>query len=123
MKISNNKVIFPTDIEKFIDELFFVVEERAKVGEYKEIKFVVYAGDHNPPHIHCKYDKYEIKISLDDFSVIYMSHKFPSKRLKFAKSWVKENKEKLMKEWTKYNVDGIGVLEESYLDKEIKRQR
>lgn len=45
------------------------------------------------------------------------------KSLKFAKSWVKENKEELMKEWAKYNVDGIGVLEESYLDKEIKRQR
>jgi len=31
MIIPNNAVAFPSNIEKFIDELFFVVQERAKV--------------------------------------------------------------------------------------------
>lgn len=112
---------FPKEIDIFIDELFFIVEERTKVGEFKEVKFVVNTNEHNPPHVHCKYDKYEIKISLVDFSVIYQSHDFPPKRLKFAQEWVKENKDKLLNDWKRYtNLSGYSIAETSYLEKTDK---
>lgn len=89
--------MLPKEILSFFKDVFEIYEIRVKVGETKQIKFIVHTNDHNPPHIHAKYDKYEISISLLDFSVL--AGNIPLKNKNIAIKWVKEHKKYLFDCW------------------------
>ena len=89
------------EIPEKIREFYYTVFELQDVLGYnvwfKNIRFSVYTRDHNPPHVHVKYDKYEISISLIDFSVL--SGNLPKKNRNIAIKWIKENRDYLLEYW------------------------
>ncbi len=104
----------PKEIMDFLKNVFEIYEIRTKVGETKQIKFIVHTNDHNPPHIHAKYDKYEISISLIDFSVI--AGNIPQKNKNIAIKWVKANKNYLLDYWKNKTLVSTAILTKSKLD-------
>ena len=89
--------MIPKEILSFFKDVFEIYEIRVKVRETKQIKFSVHTNDHNPQHIHAKYDKYEISISLLDFSVL--AGNIPLKNKNIAIKWVKNNQKYLVDCW------------------------
>ena len=87
----------PMEIRQFFTDVFEIQEIRGIVGEYKQIKFFIHTNDHNPPHVHAKYDNYEISISLVDYSIIVGN--LPKKNTNIAIKWIKKNKDKLLNYW------------------------
>ena len=66
---------------------------------YKEI-----GGHHNMPHIHAKYNEYEISI---DFEGDVLSGTFPIKQKKILEAWrIEIHKDELNAAWYSYNNDG-----------------
>lgn len=104
----------PNEIKKFYNSVFELYEIRGRVGEIKGIKFDVYTRDHNPPHVHAKYDKYEISISLIDFKVLVGN--IPEKNKNIAIKWVKKNKDMLLNEWNNKTITSTLPLTKSMLD-------
>ena len=87
----------PNTIMKFYNEVFELYEIRERIGELKGIQFIVHTNEtnHNIPHVHAKFDKYEISISLNDFSIL--AGNIPNKNKNIAVKWVKENKDYILK--------------------------
>lgn len=104
----------PDEIKEFYKSVFELYEIRERVGEYKGIKFEVYIRDHNPPHVHAKYDKYEISISLIDFKVLVGN--IPEKNKNIAIKWVKKNKDILVSKWNNKTITSTLPLTKSMLD-------
>lgn len=104
----------PDEIKEFYKSVFELYEIRERVGEYKGIKFEVYTKDHNPPHVHAKYDKYEISISLIDFKVLVGN--IPEKNKNIAIKWVKKNKDILVSKWNNKTITSTLPLTKSMLD-------
>ena len=65
---------------------------------YKEI-----GGHHNKPHIHAKYNEYEISI---DFEGTVLGGIFPSKQKKILDAWIEIHRDELNAAWYSYNNDG-----------------
>lgn len=104
----------PDEIKEFYKSVFELYEIRERVSEYKGIKFEVYTRDHNPPHVHAKYDKYEISISLIDFKVLVGN--IPEKNKNIAIKWVKKNKDILVSKWNNKTITSTLPLTKSMLD-------
>ena len=104
----------PIEIRKFYRDVFEVYEIRERLGEEKGIKFYVYTNDHNPPHVHAIYGKYEISISLIDFKVLVGN--IPNKNKNIAVQWVKNNKDKLLNYWNDKTIVSSARLTKSMLD-------
>ena len=104
----------PIEIRNFYRDVIEVYEIRERLGEEKGIKFYVYTSDHNPPHVHAIYDKYEISISLLDFKVL--AGNIPNKNKNIAIKWVKENKDKLLNYWNNKTMVSSTQLTKSMLD-------
>lgn len=110
----NNNITIEKEIIDFFKNVFEVYEIRGQVGEFKQIKFIVHTRDHNPPHVHAQYDRYEVLISLKDFSVI--AGNIPSKNMNKAIKWVKSNKDYLLKHWNERTLISSLPLTKSRLD-------
>lgn len=65
---------------------------------YKEI-----GGHHNKPHIHAKYNEYELSI---DFTGKSLNGFFPVKQRKLLEAWIEIHKDELNAAWYSYNNDG-----------------
>lgn len=104
----------PDEIKEFYKSVFELYEIRERVGEYKGIKFEVYTRNHNPPHVHAKYDKYEISISLIDFKVLVGN--IPEKNKNIAIKWAKKNKDILVSKWNNKTITSTLPLTKSMLD-------
>lgn len=65
---------------------------------YKEL-----GGHHNKPHIHVKYNEYEISITLDGNII---SGDMPLKQMKLLQAWMEIHKDELTASWYSYNNDG-----------------
>ena len=63
-------------------------------GIINGIKIDCYSGDHLPPHIHAIYNEHEALIEIKAQEVYVGS--LPSKQLKMAKAYVKENEADLL---------------------------
>ena len=61
------------------------------------IEWSVYAGDHNPPHVHVFYQGYEALISIK--TAEKLRGDLPPKQLKLVKAWVLIENEQLLKKW------------------------
>lgn len=106
--------IIPKEIMSFFKDVFEIYEIRVRVGKTKQIEFIVHTNDHNPPHIHAKYDKYEISISLLDFSVL--AGNIPLKNKNIAIKWVKNNQKYLVDCWENKTLVSNLPLTNSKLD-------
>ena len=104
----------PIEIRKFYRDVFEIVEIKGRVGEEKDIKFDVYTRDHNPPHVHAKYGKYEISISLLNYEVI--AGNIPGKNQNIAVKWVKENKDMLLNYWNNKTIVSSAKMTKTLLD-------
>lgn len=65
---------------------------------YKEI-----GGHHNEPHIHIKYNEYEMSMTLN---AKIIAGKLPTKQKKLLEAWVEIHKEELKAAWYAYNQEG-----------------
>jgi hypothetical protein len=54
-------------------------------------------NEHNPPHFHAKYGKYEISICINDFRVL--DGKLPPKAYLLVVEWAMFHKEELLSNW------------------------
>ncbi|NQY79241.1 MAG: DUF4160 domain-containing protein [Candidatus Caenarcaniphilales bacterium] len=71
------------------------------ISRFLGIIILMYWRDHNPPHIHAKYNEYEISISLTGE---ILSGFLPSRSLKLVKEWIKINRKSLEQNWSKAQI-------------------
>lgn len=60
-------------------------------------------GHHNKPHIHIKYNEYEMSMTLDGKK---LSGQLPQKQKKLVDAWIAIHEEELKATWYAYHVDG-----------------
>lgn len=60
-------------------------------------------GHHNKPHIHIKYNEYEMSMTLEGKSI---NGNLPRKQKKLVEAWVEIHKEELRAAWHALNNDG-----------------
>ena len=65
---------------------------------YKEI-----GGHHNQPHIHIKYNEYEMSMTLDGK---ILEGNIPNKQKKIVEAWRVVHEDELKAAWYAYNNDG-----------------
>lgn len=65
---------------------------------YKEI-----GGHHNQPHIHIKYNEYEMSMTLDGK---ILNGDIPNKQKKIVEAWRLVHEDELKAAWYAYNNDG-----------------
>lgn len=65
---------------------------------YKEI-----GGHHNEPHIHVKYNEYEMSITLKGKVI---AGELPQKQKKLIEAWLEIHEEDLIAAWYAYNDEG-----------------
>lgn len=74
-------------------------------GTTNGIKVEIYAGnDHNPPHAHIKYGEYEVRCTIQSpFILLDSDHGFPRSKLKIGIKYIKNNHERLLRNFIKAN--------------------
>ena len=65
---------------------------------YKEL-----GGHHNEPHIHVKYNEYEMSITCD---CKFLSGNMPKKQRRLVEAWIEIHEEEIKAAWNVYNKDG-----------------
>lgn len=65
---------------------------------YKEL-----GTHHNKPHIHAKYNEYEMSITFD---CNILGGNMPIKQRRLVEAWIELHKDEIKKVWTAYNKDG-----------------
>lgn len=80
-----------------------------KLYEYLGIIILFYSDEHEPIHVHAKYDDAEIKVSffLDDGNITKITYKnvmgnFPPKKKKQLKEFIDVFKDNIVWAWDKY---------------------
>lgn len=61
------------------------------------IRISIYYSDHNPPHIHAKYNDSKALIDIQNVSVLKGA--LPSRQLKLVLAWVILYQDELMQDW------------------------
>ena len=67
-----------------------------EISRFLGIVITMYHRDHNPPHFHAKYGKFEIEVFIE--SGIFQGQ-FPKRALRSVLEWLDINKEELLKDW------------------------
>ena len=67
-----------------------------EISRFLGIVICMYYDEHNPPHFHAKYGKYEISIEIESGVI---TGKFPRRALKAVLDWYEIHKEELMTDW------------------------
>ena len=76
------------------------------ISQFYGILIYIYAelgGHHNKPHIHAKYNEYEISITIDGEII---NGEMPLKQLKLIEAWMEIHRDELRATWYAYNNDG-----------------
>ena len=66
------------------------------ISQFLGIIIVMFWDDHNPPHFHAKYGKYEIIVYIKDGTI---EGKFPKRALRLVMEWYEIHKEELLENW------------------------
>ncbi len=66
------------------------------ISQFLGITIIMLWGDHNPPHFHAKYGKYEIMVSIKDGTI---KGEFPKRALKLVMEWYEAHKVELLENW------------------------
>lgn len=67
-----------------------------EIARFLGIVICMYYDEHNPPHFHAKYGKYEISIEIESGVI---TGKFPRRALRAVLDWYEIHKEELMVDW------------------------
>lgn len=67
------------------------------IKDFGGYKIVIYAEDHNPPHVHVIGPDFQAKVRISDAVVI--AGAIPSSRRREALSWIEAKKDLLMEKW------------------------
>lgn len=91
------------NVDLFFQYVFEIYEIRERVGKINNIVFYIYPNEerHHEPHVHARFNEFEISISLISFLVIASSKNLPEKNKRIAVRWVKENVDWLVSSWDK----------------------
>ena len=76
------------------------------ISHFYGILIYMYAelgGHHNKPHIHVKYNEYEISITLEGK---VLDGNLPKKQKKLIDAWIELHKDELKTSWYALNNDG-----------------
>ena len=108
----------PQEIAAFLEDAFYIMEIRQRVGEYKGITFQVHSREqnHSIPHVHASYGEFEISIAIEDGKILCGN--LPAKRAKLAAEWVKSNREKLLADWKDYALSATAIMTKSLINTE-----
>jgi len=115
------KCSVPLEIVSFLNEAFFIVEIRRRVGKVKGITFEVRSREqnHSVPHIHASYGEYAVSIAIGDG--IILSGNLPKKRERIASEWVIAHKDRLLSDWKNYAVSATSIMTQSLLNTDFDR--
>ena len=72
-----------------------------QISRFFGIIIAMYFDDHHPPHFHAKYENFEVKISIIDFSIL--DGKLPSRVLGFVLEWASLHRKELIDNWELVN--------------------
>lgn len=53
------------------------------------VKILIYNGDHRPPHIHARYNEYEVLIAIETMNIYF--GEMPGKQFKMVLDWLENN--------------------------------
>ncbi|MBT4921549.1 MAG: DUF4160 domain-containing protein [Rickettsiales bacterium] len=67
-----------------------------EISRFLGIVICMYYDEHNPPHFHAKYGKYEITIEINSGVI---TGKFPRRAMKAVLDWYSLHKDELIKDW------------------------
>jgi hypothetical protein len=70
-----------------------------EISRFFGIVIRMYFKDHNPPHFHVSYGKYEASINIDNFAII--DGRLPPRIHGFVVEWASIHKEELLDNWNK----------------------
>ena len=68
-----------------------------EISRFLGIVIYMYFKDHNPPHLHVTYEKYEASIEIKDLKII--KGNLPPRILGFVIEWAMIHKEELLENW------------------------
>ena len=68
-----------------------------QISRFFGIIIAMYFEDHNPPHFHAKYGNFEVKININDFSIL--DGNLPSRVLGFVLEWASLHRKELAENW------------------------
>ncbi len=111
----------PQEIVAFLNDSFFIVEIRRRVGKVDGISFEVRSREqnHSVPHVHATYGEYSISIAIEDGRIL--SGNLPKKHEKTASMWVLAHKEELLSSWKNYSVSATSMLTQSLVNTEFDK--
>ena len=70
-----------------------------EISRFLGIVVRMYFQDHNPPHFHISYNKYEASISIDDLTIV--EGKLPPRIYGLVVEWASLHKSELLDNWNK----------------------
>ncbi|MEL6589662.1 MAG: DUF4160 domain-containing protein [Bacteroidota bacterium] len=94
------------------------VKNKKYVAKFQGIKIEIYAEDHEPPHVHCKYQG--MKMKMDIHNLIVIKGALPPQQIKKVKTFIKMKKEVLMCHW---DIENQSIDCENVLKKEEQRKK
>ena len=68
-----------------------------EIARFYGIVIAMFYDEHNPPHFHAIYGKYQAMIRIDDLALI--NGKLPSRALGLVMEWAAHHKEELAANW------------------------
>jgi hypothetical protein len=68
-----------------------------EISRFLGIVIYMYFKDHNPPHLHVVYEKYEASIEIKDLKIIKGS--LPPRILGFVVEWAMIHQDELLENW------------------------
>ena len=112
IKVKNE---LPSEIISFMEDVFQIMEIRERVGTVRGIKLEVRPREqnHNLPHVHAKYDKYEISIAIETGEIL--AGNLPPSQKKTAIRWVRDNKDSLLGKWSEIAITATSITTKSRL--------
>lgn len=103
----------PEEIISFMEEVFLIMEIRERLATVRGIKFEVRSREqnHNIPHIHASYDKYEVSIAIPDGKIL--AGNLPKKQQRIAKEWVRVHTDELLGKWNSFAMSATSIMTKS----------
>ena len=69
-----------------------------EISSFYGILIYMYISDHQPPHLHVKYNEYECWITIEDGII---TGKLPRRALRLVYEWLDLHKDELMDNWNR----------------------
>lgn len=75
-----------------------------EISRFLGIVIYMYFNDHNPPHIHIKYESFRATLSIETLSLL--EGKLPSRVLGLVIEWAELHQQELLTNWNSIRASG-----------------